>query len=63
MSARFFSASMPFSVMLLFEPTPTYSNEPSRLATRLLVQWWSIGPPGSGVSIVPGAVILVSPGV
>jgi len=37
-AARFFSASIPFSVMLLFEPTPTYSNDPSSLATRLFVQ-------------------------
>jgi hypothetical protein len=38
MAARFSCACMPLSVMLLFEPTPTYSSEPSRLASRLLVQ-------------------------
>ena len=38
MAARSFSAPMPFSVMLLLEPTPTYNSLPSSLATRLLVQ-------------------------
>ena len=37
-AARRYSTARPFSVMLLFEPTPTYSFLPSGLASRALVQ-------------------------
>ena len=48
--------------MLLFEPTPTYSFDPSGLAVSDLVQWWSMGPPGSSAMIVPSLLsILVAP--
>ncbi len=38
MAARPSSMSMPFSPTLLFEPTDTYSRDPSGLAMRFLVQ-------------------------
>ena len=60
-AARWYSAWMPFSVMLLLEPTPAWSLEPSGLAVGLFVQWWSIGPPGSSVSFTPGVMIDVWP--
>ena len=41
-AARPFSASIPFSATLLFEPTVTNSLVPSGLATTFLVQWWLI---------------------
>jgi len=47
---------MPFSPTLLLEPTPAY-RRPSRLATRLLVQWWLIGPPGRSATFAGVAVI------
>ena len=37
-TARRYSTSDPFSVTLLFDPTPTYSLLPSGLANRALVQ-------------------------
>src|SRR6476469_209521 len=59
-SARRYSTSSPFSVMLLLEPTPTYSLLPSGLASSDLVQWWLIVP-GRSANSTPGAVMRVAP--
>jgi len=48
--------------MLLLEPTPTYSLLPSGLASSALVQWCSMVP-GRSVNSVPGALMLVWPGL
>ena len=61
MAARPTSACGPRSPALLLDPTLTYSRLPSGLASRFFVQWWLIGPPGRSTSLVPGAVITVSP--
>src|SRR5689334_1023668 len=61
-AARRYSTSMPFSVILLFEPLPTYSFLPSGLASSALVQWW-FTVLGRSPSSTPGSDIRVSPGV
>lgn len=38
-AARCSSSAMPFSPTFEFEPTPTWSFDPSGLARRLLIQW------------------------
>ena len=58
-AARPSSAAMPCSATLLFDPTVTYSREPSRLAITFLVQWELIGPAGSSTTVSPGWSIRV----
>ncbi|MDT4816043.1 hypothetical protein FQZ97_490840 [compost metagenome] len=53
---------MPFSPMLLLEPTVTYSLLPSALAMTFLVQWW-LRPAGSAVTTVGVALTEVCPSV
>ena len=52
---------MPRSVMLLFEPMPTYRKRPSALAVMALVQWWLISD-GSLVSSSGAPLAWVMPG-
>src|SRR5207248_8032529 len=42
-AARSYSAPIPFSVMLLFDPPPTYSLEPLCWANKVFVDSWSSG--------------------
>lgn len=62
-AARSASSSMPFSAMLLLEPTVTKSLLLSGLAIKFLVQWWLMGPAGSATKVVAAARICVSPAV